>query len=62
MVKSVNIASFSRCGLLSCETGHDVQPAAERCEHLAGLQGGQEEQDYSRCSHCSDSYVFRELS
>lgn len=47
--------SCCRCWLLSRETGHDVQSAAERCEHPAGLQGGQEEQDYSRYHTASTS-------
>ena len=42
--------SCCRCWLLSCETRHDVQSAAERREHPAGLQGGQEEPGYSRYS------------
>lgn len=40
-----------RGGLLPGEAGHDVQPAAERSEQPAGLQGGQEEQDHPR--YCS---------
>ena len=46
----------SRCWVLSCEAGHDVQPAAERHELPAGLQGGQEEQDHSR------SFITRAVS
>lgn len=61
--KALVFLLFSRCWILSGEAGHDVQSSAERCERPPELQGGQEEQDYSRyrAGFCSDQMFEQRL-
>lgn len=58
MLKRLSVCCC-RCWLLSCEAGHDVHSTADWCERAAGLQGGQEEQDYSRyCAALLFTYLY----